>query len=90
MEKYEDQQPPLEIPANVLSPEALAAVIESFVLREGTDYGAKEVSLSSKAQQVRKQLDKGQIKIIFDPGTDSFTLMTERDWQKFHPAGMQI
>ena len=36
---------PVPIPFQDLSADALRGVIESFVLREGTDYGAHEYSL---------------------------------------------
>ena len=35
-----------------LEPDTLRAVIESFVLREGTDYGEHETSLEAKVAQV--------------------------------------
>ena len=38
----------IEIPAERLSAEVLRAVIEEFILREGTDYGSYEVSLEDK------------------------------------------
>lgn len=42
-----------------LSEEALTGIIESFVLREGTEYGAADHDLASKCAQVRKQLNRG-------------------------------
>jgi uncharacterized protein YheU (UPF0270 family) len=36
------------IPHHMLSPEALRGVIEACITREGTDYGAQEVSLNTK------------------------------------------
>ncbi len=39
---------PIVIPHNALSGSALRGVIESFVLREGTDYGEREVCLEWK------------------------------------------
>jgi uncharacterized protein YheU (UPF0270 family) len=39
---------PIEVPYGELSAELLNAVIESFVLREGTDYGEREFSLEDK------------------------------------------
>ena len=74
--------PPLEIPAKALSEEALAGLIESFILREGTDYGAIEISHETKVAKIQKQLAIGKIKIAFDPNTDSVTLLTELDWKK--------
>jgi uncharacterized protein YheU (UPF0270 family) len=57
----------IEVAHTELSPEALRAVIESFVLREGTDYGAREFSLDEKVEQVMRQLERGEARIIFEP-----------------------
>lgn len=75
--------PPVEVPLENLTPEILTAVIESFILREGTDYGVNEVALETKMNQIRKQLDKKQIRIVFDFASESVTLMSETDWKKF-------
>jgi uncharacterized protein YheU (UPF0270 family) len=77
----EKPQAPVEIPMQALSADALAGMIESFILREGTDYGSVEISHDTKTKQVTKQLEKGDIKIVFDPNTDSATLMTTRAWK---------
>lgn len=74
--------PPLEIPSEALSSDALTAVIESFILREGTDYGVEEVSHESKVARIRKQLAKAEIKLIFDAESESVTFITKRDWDK--------
>ncbi len=58
-----------------LSPEALRAVIESFVLREGTDYGQREFSLEEKVAQVRRQLERGEARIVFEPQTRSVNIV---------------
>ena len=50
-------------------------MIESFVLREGTDYGAREYSLEEKVAHVRAQLERGQARILFDPESNTVTLM---------------
>ena len=57
----------IEVAHTELSPEALRAVIESFVLREGTEYGEREFSLGEKVEQVMRQLERGEARIIFDP-----------------------
>jgi uncharacterized protein YheU (UPF0270 family) len=49
-------------------------VIESFVLREGTDYGERECSLEQKVAQVRAQLERGQARILFDPESSTVTI----------------
>ena len=47
------------IPHRLLSPDALRGVIEAFVTREGTHYGAQDVPLATKVCQVHQQLDAG-------------------------------
>ena len=61
----------VEVPATELAPETLQSLIETFVLREGTDYGVQEVSLASKVAQVMRQLQRGEARIVFDPATES-------------------
>jgi uncharacterized protein YheU (UPF0270 family) len=73
---------PVQIPAELLSAEALDALIEDFILREGTDYGAIEVAHETKQTQVRKQLAANRVKIIFDPGSETVTLLRSEEWRK--------
>jgi len=61
----------VEIPCAQLAAETLNALIESFVLREGTDYGVREVPLAAKVAQVRRQLERGEAQIVFDPATET-------------------
>ncbi len=68
----DDAQPDaLEIPYRELSATALTGVIEAFVLREGTDYGEIHHSLADKVQQVLRQLERHEARIVFDPLTES-------------------
>ncbi len=53
------------IPWQELDPETLDNLIEHFVLREGTDYGERELSLAQKVARVRQQLDNGEAVIMF-------------------------
>ena len=69
---------PVEVPYGELSADLLNAVIESFVLREGTDYGEKEFSLEDKVARVVAQLKRGEAKIIFDPESDSVTIVVSQ------------
>ena len=54
------------IPVNRLSPEALRGVIEEFISRDGTDYGAVETSQETKFRQVKHKLETGLAVLIFD------------------------
>ena len=73
------QKPPIIISPDRLSPEALQAVIERFVLREGTDYGRQEIEISRKIESVRRQIDSGKAFIIFDPETETTTILAAND-----------
>lgn len=74
--------PPVEVPAEALSEDALDGLIEAFVLREGTDYGREEVSLATKCEQVRRQIARAEVKIVFDPDTESVGLLTAGEFAK--------
>jgi uncharacterized protein YheU (UPF0270 family) len=69
---------PVEVPWKALSPDALRGVVEAFVLREGTDYGDREFSHEEKVAQVIEGLECGEVRILFDPVTESVTLQ-QRD-----------
>jgi uncharacterized protein len=59
-------EPPIVVPHEELSPDALRGVIEAFVLREGTEYGERDVPLDVKVAQVLRQLQRGEAQIVFD------------------------
>ena len=65
----------MEIPYDKLSPEVLHGVIEEFVTREGTDYGHKSYSLADKIEKVKVQLENGTAQIVFDPETESCSIV---------------
>jgi len=66
---------PLEVPISELSEEALRGVVESFVNREGTDYGAVERSLDEKVADVMRQLESGSARLVFDSETESIQIV---------------
>lgn len=63
------------IPWQHLSHDALDGIIESFVLREGTDYGAEEKSFDEKKTDVLNQIKSGSIVIVFSELHESINLM---------------
>ncbi len=65
---------PIVVPYTELAADLLHAVVESFVLREGTDYGEKEFSLEDKVAHVIGQLKRGEARIVFDPETESVSI----------------
>lgn len=67
----------MEIPYKELSSDALQAVIEEFITREGTEYGEREYSLQQKIDQVRAQLKLGDIVINYDVESQSCHLQSK-------------
>lgn len=61
----------MQIPHTALSPEALQNLIEEFVTREGTEYGARDYSLADKVRQVLRQIETGRAVILYDPETST-------------------
>ena len=64
------------IPHKELSADALQGVLESFVLREGTDYGERELTLEQKVGHLRRQVERGEAHIVFDPNTETLDIVT--------------
>jgi uncharacterized protein YheU (UPF0270 family) len=67
------------IPYTELSKEALQALIEDFVTRDGTDYGQDEVSMQHKASQLLYQLKKGDLLITYNEDTHTCGLITKEE-----------
>lgn len=66
----------LVVPWKELSAEALRGVIDEYVTREGTEYGASDVPLETKRAQVRRQLEDGEVVVLFDAKTQTTNIVT--------------
>ena len=67
------------IPHQDVPGDLLRRLLESFIAREGTDYGEVERSLDEKVNDLRAQLSQKHIHIVFDGESESFTLITDRE-----------
>lgn len=74
-EDERERPQPVVVPYTELSAEALRGVVESFVLREGTDYGERDAPHDAKVADVMRQLERGEAQILFDPLDSSVTLV---------------
>ena len=63
------------IPWQDLAPETLDNLIESFVLREGTDYGEHERSLEQKVNDVKRQLKSGDLVLVWSELHETVNIM---------------
>lgn len=77
---------PVAVPFRQLSAAALRGLVEAFVLREGTDYGEHEYALDEKVAQVMDQLVRGDAEILFDPQTNSASIVVGRPPLRRHDA----
>jgi len=68
----------MRIPFQDLSTAALNGLIEEFVTRDGTDYGATEIALESKVKQIHRMLKSGDVYIDYDENFHSCNLVTNR------------
>ena len=76
----------MKIPYQQLSPETLHSLVEEFVTRSGTDYGEHEISLEQKVQQVMGQLESSDAVIVFDPATETCSILSAADALNFERA----
>ena len=74
----ESRPEPVESPFTELSLEALRGVVESYVLREGTEYGERDFTLDEKVAQVLAHLVRGTARVMFDPETETVTVVESR------------
>ena len=63
------------IPWGNLAADTLDSLIESFVLREGTDYGVHEKSLTQKVEDVRRQLKNGEAVLVWSELHETVNIM---------------
>ena len=67
------------VPVNKLSADALQGIIEEFISRTGTDYGAIESSWETKISQVKEKLEKGTAVLVFDDTTATTNILRADD-----------
>ena len=65
----------IEVPYDSLQPDTLRSLVEEFITRDTTDYGAREKSLEEKVADVMRQLRRGEAKVVFDPQTSGANIV---------------
>ena len=66
----------MKIQWQTLSESALTGLIQEFVTREGTEYGAQEVPVSTKVEQVLAQLQAGRVEDVYEEEDLTTTVST--------------
>lgn len=77
------EEQPILVPYQELPADALEALIEDFVTRDGTDYGEVEASLDQKKEAIYHALKKGVAVISFDPESQSCTILNSQGMPLF-------
>ncbi|WP_447832243.1 YheU family protein [Aeromonas salmonicida] len=65
------------IPWQDLDSDTLNNLLEHFVLREGTEYGEHDVSLTDKVDEVRQQLKQGLAVIVYSELHESINIVSK-------------
>lgn len=63
------------IPLEQINEETLTAIIEDFILREGTEYGVVDASKVDKIAQVKLQLQQGSAVIVYSELHESVNIL---------------
>lgn len=71
----------VEVPYDSLRPATLRAVVEEFITRAATDYGATERTLEEKVADVMRQLHAGEAGVVFDADTDTVNILPRPAWR---------
>ena len=65
----------VEVPLQRLQADVLQALLEEYASRDGTDYGEREHTLDDKVQRLRGQLRAGDVRILYDVGSELWDLV---------------
>lgn len=65
----------VEVPHDRLAPETLAALLEEYASRDGTDYGECEVPLAERRARLERQLQDRELVLLYDNASDSWDLL---------------
>ncbi len=67
------------IPPEKLATESLRGIVESFIIRDATDYGETELDLDEKVNRLLPQVISGEVVIVYDEDSESVNLIPKAD-----------
>ncbi|MDD0823995.1 YheU family protein [Mannheimia sp. AT1] len=68
------------IPWQELEESTLNNILDSFILREGTDYGEKELSLEEKRERLLAQLKADKVVIVWSELHESLDIKKKKSF----------
>lgn len=70
------------IPWQNIEENTLINIVDSFILREGTDYGATELSLEQKRQRLLSSIKQGSVIIVWSELHETIDLKNKGEFFK--------
>lgn len=70
------------IPISSLPPATLDNILKEHILREGTDYGEQEVSVDTKIKQLKQQLMREEIVLVYSEIHESVNLLPKAQFNQ--------
>ncbi|TPE54738.1 YheU family protein [Maribrevibacterium harenarium] len=70
------------IPYDDLPAETLVNIIDDIVSRDGTDYGAYDLSVEDKRRQVMSLLKRKEAVLLFDTESETIRLVSKAEMQR--------
>ena len=64
------------VPWQQINPTTLNQLLEEYASRDGTDYGAYEISLSDKVAQLLLQLEQQRIVVVYSELHESMNIVS--------------
>lgn len=77
----------IEIPHQRLPGDVLRALLEDYASRDGTDYGEVERSLDEKVAELQRQIDRGDLLVLYDGDSEEWDLAYKADAGVFMDSG---
>lgn len=66
----------IQVPIARLEQQVLQALLEEFASRDGTDYGQRELTLEEKAGNLRRQLEAGDVLLVYHSPSEEWDLVS--------------
>ena len=63
------------VPQQRLQADVLQSLLEDFCSRDGTDYGERELTQEEKVGRLQRQLDDGDLQILYDLDSEQWDLV---------------
>lgn len=73
----------IEVPYRLLPGETLAALLESYVTRQGYDTTDTGEGMRGWVAELKRQLERGELLIAHDLETETTEVMTLAQWRAF-------